>query len=434
MATPPVRYATTSDGKRIAYSVAGDGPTLVWMPGLFSHVQMMEHELRVLTRELRKRLKVVLYDARGQGMSSRGLSPDHTMADWERDLGAVLDAVSPGEPALVVGVAHSGHIAARYATGHPDRVAALIFVSCCVHQAEWGPKAFWEKLPFENWELFLTALLPRGIPLESQRRALAAMKSMVTQDEYRLFDEAVIKSSVEADLPLLRKPSLVVHPRNLTQLRPEQGVEFASLIPDSRFRQIGGSEDAMLGNLKELLAAVDDFIWEILPPTTTWRPEKPVALPAEPLTARELDILRLSSVTSRISTRRSAPGAERTPQSSRSEHSASDRQAPVFSAITLRGPLRVYRDVAAQLHRLLSRQNHRQPTGRHGMDDFYMQSELDERARLVRQRQSQPPSDGDTALAVPRPGEAWRFARMVVQSWRRAASWPHSAIFRWLRS
>jgi DNA-binding CsgD family transcriptional regulator len=215
------------------------------------------------------------------------------MADWERDLAAVVDAVSPGEPAGVAGVAHSGHVAARSAIAHPERIAGLVFVSCCVRQSEWGPEAFWEKLPFENWDLFLTALLPRGIPPESQRRALAAMKLMVTQDEYRVFDETVVKSSVEADLPLLRKPSLVVHPRNLTQLRPEQGVEFASLIPDSRFLQIGGSEDAMLGNLKDLLTAIDDFIWEILPPGTLGRAEKPAAPPAESLTRRELDTLRL---------------------------------------------------------------------------------------------------------------------------------------------
>ena len=49
----------------------------------------------------------------------------------------------------------------------------------------------------------------------------------------------------------------------------------------------------MLGNPKELIAAIEDFISEILPSTTTWRPENPVTLPAEPLTARELEILRL---------------------------------------------------------------------------------------------------------------------------------------------
>jgi DNA-binding NarL/FixJ family response regulator len=49
----------------------------------------------------------------------------------------------------------------------------------------------------------------------------------------------------------------------------------------------------MLGNLKHLLAAIEDFTWEILPPGTLGRSEQRAAPPAESLTRRELDTLRL---------------------------------------------------------------------------------------------------------------------------------------------
>lgn len=35
-----IRFCTTSDGVRIAYGVAGDGPPVVFCPGIYSHIEL----------------------------------------------------------------------------------------------------------------------------------------------------------------------------------------------------------------------------------------------------------------------------------------------------------------------------------------------------------------------------------------------------------
>jgi pimeloyl-ACP methyl ester carboxylesterase/DNA-binding CsgD family transcriptional regulator len=291
MAIPHVRYATTSDGKSIAYSVAGSGPAVIWLPTIFNHVQVMEGRWPWLA-QLRQSYRVALYDGRGQGMSTRGLPPDFEMREWETDLGAVQEALGSERAALVAAGCHGVHIAVRYAVAHPERVAALVLVSCCVRLDEWGPGSLWEQLPYENWDLFLSTSVPRNLPPGRSVDAVAEMRSMVTQEEYRVFDRVTIESTVATDLPQLEVPTLVLHPRNFTMLKPEQGAEFASLVPDARMLQIGGHEDSVWGDPSELIEAIDGFLSEILGRPATGGAALEGTMP-EHLTRREIEVLRL---------------------------------------------------------------------------------------------------------------------------------------------
>jgi pimeloyl-ACP methyl ester carboxylesterase/DNA-binding CsgD family transcriptional regulator len=291
MAIPHVRYATTSDGKSIAYSVAGAGPQLIWLPNIFSDVQRYE-ESRPWLSAWRERYRVAMFDGRGQGMSTRDMGPGFSLEAWETDLGAVQDALG-AERAVLLGSCHSGHVAVRYAVKHPERVAALVLVSCCVRLSEWGPDALWTRLPYENWDMFLTTIMPRRIPAEQINDAIARMKSMLTQVAYTTFDRAAIDSTLEPDLSHVSAPCLVLHPRNLTMLRFDQSAELASLLPDARLLQIGGSSDQIYGDPGEMLEAVNDFLGDVLgEPTSGPRPAMP-EMASEALTPREVEVLRL---------------------------------------------------------------------------------------------------------------------------------------------
>ena len=77
MVAPAVQYVTTADGYSIAYGVSGDGPPLVFLPLTFSHVQLFwsgDTNLRAWLVGLSERFRLVQYDGRGQGMSTRGAS------------------------------------------------------------------------------------------------------------------------------------------------------------------------------------------------------------------------------------------------------------------------------------------------------------------------------------------------------------------------
>src|SRR5450759_2029475 len=70
-----VRYCTSFDGTRIAYSIRGDGPPIVWIPGWISHLD--------IDFQLGQGMGIVPYfdqhlwvqmDKRGSGLSSRNVS------------------------------------------------------------------------------------------------------------------------------------------------------------------------------------------------------------------------------------------------------------------------------------------------------------------------------------------------------------------------
>lgn len=101
---PRIRYTTTSDGVRIAYTSFGEGPPLVVPPILVASHLQLEWEVagrRTALERMAQRATVVRYDPRGMGMSQRDaidFSPDAAA----RDLQAVADAAGLDRFALYI--------------------------------------------------------------------------------------------------------------------------------------------------------------------------------------------------------------------------------------------------------------------------------------------------------------------------------------------
>ncbi|MBG6063840.1 alpha/beta fold hydrolase [Micromonospora ureilytica] len=78
-------------------------------------------------------VRVVAYDARGHGRSSCMALPTATVAQLGDDLAAVIDAVAPTGPVVLVGHSMGGMTIMEYAHRHPThfaaRTAGLVFVS-----------------------------------------------------------------------------------------------------------------------------------------------------------------------------------------------------------------------------------------------------------------------------------------------------------------
>lgn len=81
------RFATSTDGTRIAYEVSGSGPALVVVDGALCHRD--QGPARGLARELAASFTVHAYDRRGRGESGAGATPYHPDRELE-DLAAVL--------------------------------------------------------------------------------------------------------------------------------------------------------------------------------------------------------------------------------------------------------------------------------------------------------------------------------------------------------
>ena len=117
-----VRYCTTEDGVRIAYSVEGDGPVLVMCP-FFVESFSLDHLLPERTKFMEKLgegRRVVRYDSRGTGLSARDLArlgPDDPLLD----LASVAQAIG-GPPFALWASGPGGPTAIRFAAMSPERV------------------------------------------------------------------------------------------------------------------------------------------------------------------------------------------------------------------------------------------------------------------------------------------------------------------------
>ena len=114
--------ATTLDGVQLAVFVAGEGTSLLLIPGLGARSSVFDP----IMPDLSSRLRVITYDPRGLGESGDG--GDITLANMALDAVAVLDAARVGA-AAVLGASMGGLIAQHLVVDHPERVARLILAA-----------------------------------------------------------------------------------------------------------------------------------------------------------------------------------------------------------------------------------------------------------------------------------------------------------------
>jgi pimeloyl-ACP methyl ester carboxylesterase len=166
MDPPPVQYVRTGDGYNIAFRVTGSGPPLLFIPPNLSDIELVWRFYLQWLEGLARRFQLVQYDSRGEGLSTRNLSPEVTMADFDRDIQAVVERLRL-DRFFIWGFAGRSHLAVSYAVAHPERVAGLILNTCSVSNLVWKPVLF-SMLPDENWEAFLNAVAPPGFRLMSE--------------------------------------------------------------------------------------------------------------------------------------------------------------------------------------------------------------------------------------------------------------------------
>ena len=113
-----------------------DGPPLVFINSLGTDFRIWNEVAEILAPDFR----IITYDKRGHGLSESG--PDkNDMADYARDLAALLDQVGVGR-ATIVGLSIGGLIAQELYRHHPDRVAALVL---CDTAAKIGTDEVWDQ-------------------------------------------------------------------------------------------------------------------------------------------------------------------------------------------------------------------------------------------------------------------------------------------------
>ncbi len=290
MTSPPVHYVTNSDGFNLAYTISGSGKPLVMVPVGFNHVQLFwEAGSRSRwCRALASRFNLVTYDGRGQGLSTRGLPGSYSPLDRTRDLECVVDRLDLHGLTLL-GIGSSCHTAVHYAASHPDRVEALVLVSCSVTSKPWPP-ALYQQLASGDWDTFLYLLSQGRGDHEAALQEVELLKRMVTPADFTTMTRSFEASSIESDLHEVLAPTLVIHPKEVRSPSFDDCAEVASRIAHARIIVTeGGGSGNLAGDPDSAIAAIFSFLVE-LPPLQL---EPGVSTSPDSLSLRETEVLQL---------------------------------------------------------------------------------------------------------------------------------------------
>jgi DNA-binding winged helix-turn-helix (wHTH) protein/pimeloyl-ACP methyl ester carboxylesterase len=255
-----IRYCTTSDGVRLAYASAGNGPPLVKASNWLTHLDfewgspIWRHWYAALSRHHR----LLRYDERGNGMSQRDVS-DVNFETWVRDLETVVDAAGLDRFPLL-GISRGGPIAIAYAVKHPERVTKLVlhgaFAVGMKHvgtpQQLEARRAFVSLLRL-GWGLsnpafcktFTCRFIPEATPEHEQWFDELQRVSTSPENAARLMERDG-DIDVRPLLSQVKTPTLVVHCDRDHAVLPERGRLLAAGIPGARYVSLPSANHLML--------------------------------------------------------------------------------------------------------------------------------------------------------------------------------------------
>jgi pimeloyl-ACP methyl ester carboxylesterase len=293
---PALNYARTSDGVTIAYTAAGSGPGLVWLPSL-SHVeaQWQVPVLRDTYQRLAASLRLVLFDGRGTGRSQRDVDPADLGLDGQlRDLEAVIGHLGL-ERVAIIGLYHAVAPAIAYAARHPGRVSHLVLFggSARTQDTMSAPQTqALLSLMERDWDLFAETAAHAWTGWdagESARRLADVFRTASTPAVARATFEAAASIDVTDELPKVRAPALVLH-RPSDRQSSEGARHLAEALPAGQLVTIPGTTPALF--LEDTAGDVDVIVRFLTdaPPALS---REPAPARADGLTGRETEVLRL---------------------------------------------------------------------------------------------------------------------------------------------
>jgi DNA-binding winged helix-turn-helix (wHTH) protein/pimeloyl-ACP methyl ester carboxylesterase len=255
-----VRFCTTGDGIRIAYSAVGSGPPLVKAANWLNHLEYewQSPVWRHWIAELSRQHVLVRYDERGCGLSDWNV-PDLSFDCWVRDLDSVVNALNVERFALL-GISQGGAVAAAYAARHPDRVSHLIL--CGAYARGWQfrddehaveARSALIKLTRLGWgrsnpafqRIFTTRFIPDATAREMEWFDDLQRISSSPENAARLMEESA-RVDVRPLLAEIRVPTIVFHSRDDRAVPFAEGCLLAAGIPGARFVPVPSRNHVLL--------------------------------------------------------------------------------------------------------------------------------------------------------------------------------------------
>jgi pimeloyl-ACP methyl ester carboxylesterase/DNA-binding CsgD family transcriptional regulator len=305
-AAPPrqeIHFTRGRDGVRLAYAVHGAGPPLIVVSCWLSHLR---HDWespvwRHFLVDLGAFTTLVRYDERGFGMSDWNVT-DFSLAARLADLEAIVEALG-FERVSLLGMSDGSPIALLYAARHPERVSRLVlYGTVCGERVVFEGDALLEEQTYQGlvrigWagadprfrRVFTQGFIPDAT--EEQMRWFDELQRLSTSTENYLAARAArYREDITDEIPKVRAPTLILHAVGDRLKTFDNATEVASLIRGSRLVPLESRNHILLQGEPAWRLFVDEV-------RAFMQPERPAhgpARPLEPLSRRELDVLRLA--------------------------------------------------------------------------------------------------------------------------------------------
>jgi class 3 adenylate cyclase len=272
------RYAKCGD-LDIAYQVLGDGPVdLVILPGPFISFDSIDAEpaLYRFHRRLASFARVIRFDQRGMGASSRPRSSDMIGPTfWAEDALAVMDAAGC-EQATIVGSGWTGMTGLVLAGDHPERVRSLVIVNGSARALwspdypvgawatgdnPWGTVALDPDAVEQGFDVLRT-IAPSVADDDTFRRwwDLAGNRAQ-SPSEARVILEVLAASDLRDAVARITAPTLILHRKDAVMIPVEHGRYLAEHIAGSRYVELPGADTLhWTGDAAAILDEIEEFV------------------------------------------------------------------------------------------------------------------------------------------------------------------------------
>jgi pimeloyl-ACP methyl ester carboxylesterase len=253
--------------------MAGEGPPVLLLHGLTATRRYVVHGSRAIERSGRR---VIAYDARGHGESTRAPGPpDYAYAELVADALAVLDAAGV-ERAALVGQSMGAATAIGLALAHPERVSALVVITPAHLGAPSADLRRWDALA-DGLEAggpdgFLAAMGPPTVPDRWADTVLTVVRQRLERhrdpaavaDALRGVPRSAAFDGLDA-LTRIAAPTLVVASRD--EVDPDHPMavarEYVARIPDVRMTVEDAGESPLAWRGGRLSEAIVDLLEEV---------------------------------------------------------------------------------------------------------------------------------------------------------------------------
>jgi pimeloyl-ACP methyl ester carboxylesterase/DNA-binding CsgD family transcriptional regulator len=306
MNAPEIQYTRSADGTRIAFSVMGTGPPLVFVTDPFTNMNgalRLFAEHGTFLQALAKKHTIVFYDCRGSGDSDREVI-DYSSAALAQDLDAVIERLRL-DSVSIFALYHCCIPAIAYSVQNPQRVARLILWHGYRHYADLNqlsPQFEAVRGLVENdWRLYTEtvarAMVGWTAGEEAHNYAILIRGVFESQGALR-FMQATRTFDAGPLLPNLKTPVLLLHRRNLDRHPIEIAHRLAAEIADCRVTIVEGEAYLpFLQNQAAVISAIESFLApsgiEDAAQTPTESPTTESEAPHDPLSPREREVAAL---------------------------------------------------------------------------------------------------------------------------------------------